>query len=219
MPFYSGMVKNVTGRSSSVRDQKSCGQRSGRLGFTLIEALVALTITTLACSALLLGMESSIRITDHSLQETQAVGIAEQMVDEVLGKRYAAAGAGPHQTWLNPSTWESKGAGRERFDDTDDYNGFVATPPEDVWGVELGRGGIDGGGRHPNFQVAADRFAKWQETVDVNYVDESDPSQNLRPGNPSGLRAVEVKILRMDVDGTETEIHRLRRVYVYIPEP
>ena len=55
------------------------------VGFTLVEATVALAITAVAASALLLGVTSSLHTTDDCLQQTIAAGLAQQLLDEVLG--------------------------------------------------------------------------------------------------------------------------------------
>lgn len=61
-------------------------RRKPRLrGFTLIEATVALTITAVAASALLLGVTSSLHTTSDCLEQTIAAGMAQQVLDEVVG--------------------------------------------------------------------------------------------------------------------------------------
>lgn len=192
---------------------------SGRSGFTLTEALVALSITVMAGSALLLGVESSIQTTDESMEQTVAAGLAQQAIDEVLGNRYAAPGSGAHQTGLGPNSWEAAGEGRERFNDTDDYNGFVANPPVDIWGDTLGQGDGTGSLRHPSFRVNIERFGRWRREIDVFYVDETDQSVRLPSGSTSDFRAVEVRVILESSDGTEREMYRLRRVYSYVNVP
>ena len=80
--------------------------------------------------------------TSESLEQTIASGMARQIVDEVLGARYKEAGTSPYQYPLTANSWELQGTGRERFDDTDDFNGFRAQPAEDLWGLELGQGDV-----------------------------------------------------------------------------
>ena len=173
----------------------------------------------IAGSAIVLGLSSSIRTTELALESAIATGIANQLVDEVIGQRYAAVGAGPYQTGLGPSSWEADGNGRERFNDTDDYNGVVAEPIENIWGIELGQGDDQGNLRHANFRLPTGYFSSWREEIEVYYVDATNPSIRLSSGNTSDFRAVEVRIYRRQIDATAVEIANVRRVYAYVPAP
>ncbi len=166
---------------------------------------------------MMLGMTAAVQTTGESREAAIATGIAEQLIDEVMGKRYAAVGAGPYQTGLGPNNWEKSGAGRERFDDTDDYNGFAATPIEGIWGQQLGQGDDQGGLRHPAFRLPSEYFANWGQKINVYYVSENDNSVRLTGNNTSDLRAVEVKIFRINNDGSQTVLAKLKRVYAYVP--
>ncbi|MCA9270890.1 MAG: type II secretion system protein, partial [Planctomycetales bacterium] len=101
--------------------------RGARRGFSLIEAMVAMTVMALAGSALLLGVEASMRTTVDNLDRAVATGLARQSIDEIMGHLYTAAD--PYQYPLGPNSWEKSGAGRERFNDTDDFHGYSSTPP------------------------------------------------------------------------------------------
>jgi prepilin-type N-terminal cleavage/methylation domain-containing protein len=203
-------------RRTAVRPVRSSGRRRG---FSLIEALVSMTLISLAGAVLLLGIESSLQSTVDAVEQTQAAGIARQLVDEVLGKRYMAQGVTPYQTALTANSWELQSAGRERYDDTDDFHRYSAQPVEDTWGIELGSGDWYGNQRAPGFQVPAGTFGDWREEVEVYYVDQADPSQRLPSSRTSNLRAVEVAIFRDAPQGGTRELVRIRRVYAYIPSP
>lgn len=195
------------------------GPISSRSGFTLVEAMVAITITALCGSVLLLAIETTVTNTAEAVDETIAAGMARQLVDEVLGARYCAVGEAPQQYPLGCSSWEQGGAGRERYNDTDDYAGFEAAPPEDVWGQPLGDDDGAGDLRHVNFRVPSGRFDSWRQRIDVYYADESDLSQNLTGGATSNYRAVVASIYRQDSDGALRLLARVRRVYAYVPAP
>lgn len=190
-----------------------------RSAFSLIEALVSLSLIGLAGGLLLLATETSVQATADAVEQTQAAGIARQLVDEVLGHRYMAQGVTPYQTVLCANSWELRGRGRERFNDTDDFNGYRAQPVEDTWGTELGRGDWFGYERAPGFQVQAGHFHRWSEEIGVYYVSEDDPRQRLSGGHTSNLRAVDVRIYRDTTRGSSRELARLRRVYAYLPPP
>jgi type II secretory pathway pseudopilin PulG len=187
-----------------------------RQGFTLVEAVVATALTALAGTALLLGMTSALQTTGTALEQTIASGMAQQLMDEVVGTRYAAVGAGGYQTWFGPSSWELQGTGRERFNDIDDFHGLVVQPPEDLWGVELGTDDGRGDQRHPDFRVPAGYFDRWRQEVRVRYVRESD-WQRLPYGQTSPFREVEVRIVHVSEGGARRELAKLQRVVSYVP--
>ena len=174
--------------------------------FTLVEALVAISITAIAASVLLLGVHSSVQTTEEAFRRTIATGMAEQLLDEVLGARYHAVGVDGLQVSLSPSLWEQLGSGRERYDDVDDYNGIRAEPPEDLWGIDLGTDDGEADERHPNFLAPAGLLDHWRQEIDVYYVDESDLTIRLTFGQVSDYRAVEVRIYYDDPNGGSREL-------------
>ena len=185
--------------------------------FTLVEALVSISIAAIAGSVLLLGVTSSLQTTNEALEGTIADGMARQLMDEIVGGRYASVGVGGYQTTFSPSLWEQAGPGRSRYDDIDDYHGLRIQPPKDPWGIALGTDDGEGGQRHPNFQASADMFDDWRQEVDVVYVDESDLTTPLSYGQVSDYRAVEVRIVKDDPNGGSRVLAQLRRVVAYVP--
>ena len=194
-------------------------RRPSRLAaaFTLVEALVAISITAIAASVLVLGVHASLQTTDEAVEQTIALGMAEQLLDEVLGARYHAVGVDGYQVNFGPSWYEQQGSGRERYDDVDDYHGLRIQPPEDRWGVPLGRDDGQGGQRHPSFRAPAGLLDPWRQEVDVYYVAESDLASPLPYGQVSDYRAVEVRILVVDPEGGTRPLASLRRVVTYVP--
>jgi hypothetical protein len=88
-----------------------------------------------------------------------------------------------------------------------------------MWGVPIGQGSGGGGLRHAEMRAPASFFDDFRQQIDVYYVSGDNPSQRLWPGQTSGHRAVEVRILRVDSDGSATELARLRQVFSYVPSP
>jgi type II secretory pathway pseudopilin PulG len=208
--------KNSANALCRARRARCC--KAAYSGFTLVEALVSISIAAIASSALFLGVSSSIQTTEFALQETMARGMAEQVIDEVLGNVYAAAGAGPYQTALGPNSTEASGVGRTLFNDTDDFANYTGWPPEDPYGIELGQDDGEGATRHANFQSRADYFDNWVQYIQVYYVDESNPSVQLSAGQTSNLRAVDVTIYYYNGTSYRT-MANVRRVFGYIPAP
>jgi len=188
----------------------------GRRGVTLVEALVATSLAAIAGSALLLGLETSLRTGDRVAEKAMAEGLARQLIDEIVGRRYMAAGGNPQQWPLSASSWENQGAGRERYNDTDDYHNFRAQPAEGIWGHPLGQGDYQGGLRHAALQLPATLFANWRQEIDVFYVSEADPSTRLPAGATSSVRAIEVRIYRVRNDGGRVLLAKSRRVIAWV---
>jgi type II secretory pathway pseudopilin PulG len=192
-------------------------RRQSRGGFTLVEAMVSITVLALAGSVLLLAVDTSLQTTTEAVDRSIADGLAQQLLDEITICHFMQPGtscAGP----LGPSGWESGGSGRERFNDTDDFHGFLAQPVEGVWGEPLGTGNDDGGTRHSAFQPPAGFFANWRQRVEVYFVDPADPSVRLSSGT-SEYRAVEVHIEQLNDDGGVRSLATRKKVIAYIPPP
>ena len=188
-----------------------------RRAFTLVEALVSTAITAVASAAVLLGVVSSIDATDANLQQTLAIGMAQELMDEIASQRYVELGGNPYATVLQPDAGELAGPGRSLFDDIDDYNGYVCQPPTDRWGVALGQDNGQGGVRNPAFQARTGYFSRWHQTVDVYYVNDANGAQALPPGSTSNSRAVRVRILVDDaVRGPQIRAE-ITRVFGYVP--
>jgi len=176
-----------------------------------------MSITAIAAAALLLGITGGLQTTSDALEQEIARGMAQQLMDEVLGARYMAVGESPYNTHLSRSLYESLGSGRERYNDVDDYNGLRIQPPEDLWGVELGSDDGEGDLRHPAFRGPAGFFDQWRQKIDVYYVSPANPAVRLPAGEVSDYRAIEVRIDRVDPERGSRQLARLRRVVAYVP--
>lgn len=188
-------------------------------GFTLVEIMVSISLMAFAASVILLAVETSVDNSAQSIEKTIAAGMAKQLMNEVLGKRYKSAGTNPYQYPLSASNWERNGIGRERFDATGDFNGFLTQGAQDRWGNPLGKGDDVGSLRNTSFRVPDGYFDRWEQYIQVYYVDENDPSERLPAWQTSNFRAVEVTISKKGLDNVYRELASLRRVYVYVPPP
>ncbi|MBN1396030.1 MAG: type II secretion system protein [Pirellulales bacterium] len=184
--------------------------------FTLVEALVTISLAAVAGCALLLGTSASLQTTDEALRQTLAQGMAQQLIDEVVGGRYAAVGAGPQQYPLGPNAAEAAGD-RYFYDDIDDFNGFSSQPATDPYGVELGTEDGEGGQREAAFRCRDGFFQHWRQEIEVYYVSESDPTVRLPEGQRSDYRAVEVRLIYDPPDRGPRELANIRRVVAYVP--
>ena len=171
--------------------EKNCpsGSRRKRLpaAFTLIEVLVAISIASIAGSVLLLGITSSTQTTTESLQQTIALGMAQQLMDKAVGEPNLPLGI------------------------TQD------TPPVDPWGIELGKDDGEGDQRHSAFQAPDRFFENWRQVVDVYYVDDSDLVTRLPTGQDGDPFAVEVSIYYDHPGRGSRLLATLRQVIAYVP--
>lgn len=185
-----------------------------RTGFTLVEAMAALTIISVAASALLLGISSTLESTTSAVEQAIAHGIAQQLLDEIAAAQYREPGSGPYGA-LGPGGSERNGADRTAFDDIDDYHGLRTQPPTDRFGIPLGEDNGAGGRRPERQRVASAYFSRWRQEVDVYYVNESNFS--LPAAGASDYKAVHVRIVREDpVRGRQQLVH-LTRIFSNVP--
>jgi prepilin-type N-terminal cleavage/methylation domain-containing protein len=192
--------------------------RHRRSGFTLVEALVSMTIAAMASSALYLGLIGSLHTTQHSLEQSIANGIAEQVIDEVLGRIYVS-GTDPRTAALGPEGTEAAGTHRERYNDIDDYTGVFAAPPKDMYGITLGSENGVGGLRHANFRATSTFLANWREEIDIYYVSEANTATKVTASPYSYMRAIEVRIYAVESPSVKRLITTVRRVHGYVPPP
>ncbi len=185
--------------------------------------MVAITITAVAASALLLGIDTSLMTTNEALEQTIAIGMAQQLMDEVLGARHTADMDGAslpayESDYYDPDDAEfASMPDREFFEDIDEYNKYTNQPPQDCYGVDLGSDDGEGDERNPNFMAQAGMFSNWRRQIQVYYVNSTDLKTPLAAGQTSDYRAVEVRVLYNDPDKGWRELARLQQVVVYVP--
>src|SRR5262245_57308704 len=186
--------------------------------FSLIEALIALTITSMAGAILLLGVQSSLDTTIEAVERTIADGVAQQTMDEILTKRYVASGGNPLGTTLGPLVNELLGSGGTAlFGEVDAYAGYIAQPIKGTWGETLGTGDDNGNLRLENFRVRSDYFQNWRVRVDVYYVN---PANNLQASaTATNFRAIEVNVELVRPNGAIFPLASRKQVITYIPPP
>jgi type II secretory pathway pseudopilin PulG len=199
-------------RSSTRRERCECQATRRPAAFTLIEALVATSVTVLAGSAILLALESSLNTTEAALQQSIGQGIAQQLLDEIAGTKYPPPGSTPQP----PAA--GAGSSRAAFDDIDDFHGYAAAP-SDRWGRPLGTGGAGGTQRHPLVRLRDNYFNHWRTTIEVFFVSDSNLSQRLSAGQTSNHRAVKVRVLVSDASGTWRTVAEAQRVFANVPQP
>jgi type II secretory pathway pseudopilin PulG len=190
-------------------------RRRPAAGFSLIEALVALSITALAGSVLLLSVDSSLESTTQAVQQTIAEGMAQQLLDEMLTKHYTDTGADPLLGLLGATAWELLGLGFERFDDVDDFAGYIAQPLEGVFGEAPGTGDDSGGLRPNNFRLRNDYFQNWRQRAEVYFVTADD--HTVVSVSPTAYRAIEVTVELIKPNGAVIPLAKRKRIITAVP--
>jgi len=187
-----------------------------RGGFTLVEAVTAIAITAFAGAILLLGTSASQETTNDAMQRTIAYGMAQQLMDEVVGCQYMDLGGNPYANPPGPSASEAAGGTRQNFNDIGDFNGYRCQPPTDLYGVALGADNGQGGQRNPAFQCGSGCFQNWRQEIDVTYVSNTNLTTALPAGQTSDYRAVEVRIMYNDPVRGPSQLAKIRRVVTYV---
>ena len=181
-------------------------------GITLIETLLAATLAALASAALLAAVESTLSTATDSTDRTIADGLAQQLLDEIVQKRYVEPGGSATSSSLGKDGAEST---RASYDDCDDYDGYSTAPLQGLYGETLGTGDDAGALRIESFRLPATYFARWRRKVSVYYVDAT-TLQKLSSGT-SYYRCIEVTVEQQDGSGAYIPLANKKRVIAYVP--
>lgn len=166
-------------------------------GFTLPEALIAVVIATLACTAMLLAVGQSMQASAVATETTRANLLAQDLMHEISTVLWADA--------TDPSNWglesdEPATGSRAGFDDLDDYDGWSG-PPQTRDGVLY-----DDVQRSLFPQVSSHEYARYTCTVQVRPL--SATGEVLAVGQSSPYRQVTI-----EVRSQGQAPHRLVRVF------
>lgn len=169
--------------------------------------MAAITIAAIAGSALLLGTSSSIQTTDDAMRQTIAYGMAQQLMDEIVGCKYAPLS----------STSATTSGSRQSFDEIADFNGYRSQPPTDPYGIALGTDNGQGGVRNAAFEASTAYLQYWRQEVDVYYANASDLATKLSTSatGDNVVQVVEVRIMYNDPKYGAVQLARIRRVVTY----
>jgi len=184
-----------------------------------MEAVVAMSIVAFASSVLLLGVEATLESVEEQEEITIADGLARQMLDEIQGQSWVdpAVRDHPYQTSLSASPDELIGPGRSKFDDTDDYNNYQATPPVHISGEALAATDSNGDTLPVAFRPRSSFLTDWRLTVEVAYLSENDHSVQVADYDPTNYRILICRVYRRNRDNTWREVVSRERVISYIP--
>lgn len=167
-------------------------QMTLRNGFSLMEALVSVTVTTMACAALVQVVYGLGQASSSAISTTVARGICQQLMDEISLARFPLL-ADSRPTVRTMGTVPS----RLEFNDLDDYAGYIQSPPADRNGRLLGHlvlnpsaTFIDNGSSSPDLP-AMNRFL---QEVFVERVQQGTGSTWPVATSETGFRRVTVRV-------------------------
>ena len=110
--------------------------RRRRASFTLVEAMTALVVLSIAVGALLTPMTVAIEQKTRAMKQTLAVILAEELIEECVSQDLWS-----YDEWavLGPSGDE---LGRDVYDEVSDYHDVVETSDQfgSIYGAEEPRG-------------------------------------------------------------------------------
>ncbi len=181
-----------------------------RRGFSMIESLMGVTITTIAGAALLTSLSAAVRSSSDALHTAVARGLAEQLMDEIASARF------PNATNTAPS-----GSTRADFDDVDDYAGWSESPPADRSGRELGTEGYQLlGVDFPRlFQMRPESsfLGAFRRSVEVERVQPDAGSGWTATTQHTRFRRVTVAVSRRNGRGRDVPLARATRIFSHVP--
>lgn len=159
-----------------------------RRGISLVESLIAVSLTTLAGGALLSTVGSTVQISTDGTHTAIAQGLADQLMDEIASVKF------PRST----TAFMPTGIGRSAFDDLDDYHNWNASPPQTRDGMAVGTERMTFGSyamaRPLNFQPDPRVMNRFRQQVTVEKIAEATGNNWIVVTTDTPLRRVTVTI-------------------------
>ncbi|HUT02046.1 MAG TPA: hypothetical protein VM031_06300 [Phycisphaerae bacterium] len=157
-------------------------RRQDGKAFTLLEALLAATVLTIAITAVVLPFTAGMRTQVFESRQTLAVSLAEELMEEILAKPFEEPGDGDEEPELPAAFGPEPGeSSRENFSAIDDYHGYTeaAGTITDPAGDVLEAAAAEGLSRHVQVtyvyvtgQTPGDEPTFLRVTVEVRYRSE-----------------------------------------------
>jgi len=182
-----------------------------RSGISLVEALVAMTITATAGAALLTSIGSAMGTSRELVRQTVARGLGDQLMDEI------AAAPFPEKKAKRPSEKDT----RQLFDDLDDYDGWSDQPPTTRNGELIGQEGLlwrrDGLTRLLRMRANTTFLARFRRHVLVEPIVADTRGGWRKATAQSDLRRVTIRVDYIDAEDHENTLYSIARVFAYVP--
>lgn len=144
--------------------------------FTMLEAMLSVVLVGTVVVAAMSTLGKALVIEQLIAERGNGLAMGQQLMAEILQQPYVDPDGGP--LILGPDPSEEGDGSRALWDDVDDYDGWSASPPQDKDGTE------------------ASNLQGWRRTVEVVWVDPTDPSQTV--GSDQGAKWISVTVTRDD---------------------
>ena len=206
-------LRNTDARDSSMNVTSDHGRYcppTRRRAFTLFEALVAVSITTLAGCAVLTSLSAAVHSSTEAVQVCVARGMARQLIHEVASMSFPLPNTEPATSRL-----------RQDFTSIDDFAHWNASPPVDRDGWPLGSRGhmLNGETMLRPVPLQADqRFIdNFTRSVTVERV-VPDPDHGWRVvSEDSAHRRVTVHVTYSDQQTKNRPVCKFSQVFSHVP--
>jgi len=140
--------------------------RAPLAGFTLVEASISIIIVAVMLGAAVQTLGVSARLRLIQKQQFQGQALAKQLMDEIMQLRYID----PTSPGFGPETGET----RANYNDVDDYNGYLESPPTLKDGT------------------AITGYTGWKRSVTVTWADANNPANTAT--TDSGLKRILITV-------------------------
>lgn len=187
-----------------------CPDRSARRAISLVESLVAMSIATVAGTAMLTSIFAAISSSTSAVDVAIGTGLAEQLLDEIAATRFPAATNNPL----------SQPRVRATFDDIDDFAGWVAVPPLDRNGLSIGTEAAPSLGatqRPVDMQPDAQYLSTVSQEVVVERVQPSGTGGWTVVTQHTNYRRVTVRIKKTVPNSATKTLSEVVRIFAYVP--
>jgi type II secretory pathway pseudopilin PulG len=149
-------------------------------GFTFVEILITLVFLSIAMLATTSQFPLGLKVSQSAEDLTLATNLAQELMEEIRSLRWEdpqlpGGVLGPE---IGQGEWS-----RLDFDDIDDYDGLVESPPNDLDGNPL------------NGQGGRANLARYERDVTVTYAD---PTTLAAVGSATALKRIEVGVSNVD---------------------
>lgn len=175
----------------------------------MTEALLSVTITTVAGAALLTSVGSSLGASRDAAHSLIARGLAEQLLEEIAATRFPTAA----------STRPASKVNRLQFDELDDYDAWTARPPTTRAGLPVGTelSGATATARDARLQSDPRFLARFTQEAQVERLLPDGNGGWTTTTQLTDYRRVTVRIRYTDAQNTTTLLAQVSRVFSYVP--
>ena len=212
--------------------------RAPRRGFSMVEALTAVSVTAIAGAALLTSIGATVRSSTDSAHAAVARGLADQLMDEIAASRFPESATAARFPVPVAAPMGTIGAmplsgipvsvsrlSRQTFDDIDDYDGWKCKGPVDRQGRRIGTEGAliqqDEREWHyprPSSMRPEEQFLQsFTREVQVERIRPDAGSGWTVVSQPTDYQRVTVRVKYTDAQSNTTTLAEISRIFSYVP--